>query len=65
MATFREIRKAKGLTTNFVLDKLKEQGIELTNWQLNTRETNPKRFEPREIQALCSIYEVEINEVQF
>ena len=63
--TFREIRNSKGLTIKFVIEQLSEKGIQLTDWQLNNRETNPKRFEPREIKALCDIYQVDFNKVDF
>lgn len=63
--TFREIRNEKGYMPKWVLQRLKDKGIDLSDWQFNNRETHPYKFRPSEIQALCEIYEVDISEVKF
>lgn len=64
--SFKEIREQKGLKPTFVNEKLKElYGIELTDWQFYDRENHPKKYLPKEIQALCDFYEVGIQDVEF
>lgn len=62
---FKEIRLSKGLMKSYVQEKLLEEGVELSDWQFNDRENHPKKYLPYEIKALCKIYGVDIDDVEF
>lgn len=63
--TFKQIRISKGLMPSYVKEELTKRGIEMSDWQFADRERHPKKYLPCEIKALCDIYNVDINEVEF
>lgn len=58
--TPREARKAKGLNTDYVANKL---GISVYTLNLKERKKTIKAFKPLQAKELCGLYEVSIEQL--
>lgn len=58
--TFREIRNEQGLTASYVAKKL---GV--CNYTLLAKERGDRSFNAKQVQDLCKIYNVGIEQIRF
>lgn len=61
--TFKELRKSKGLTQQYALQYLQQNGIKISISTLIDKEFGRRKFTAKEAQLLCALYDVDLSQV--